>query len=241
MPCSAASAWICGSRRSNAAAGSASRRVCTATASPFSSMNASAASLRRSRPGSWPRKVERPCGGRGETIRRRVEDQRSKPYWPNRCSSRAGVADRVAHLVEAAEGERLPGRAAGDHRDRGDHLGEVDQHLPRVGVDVRLRRVVHDRRQGPVEVEADDGGGRGGDERGVPVFGLGERNSMAQPNHVRRRRRGVGRRSRGGSGGVGGEHDREPVAAHRTRSRASSGGCRGRGASTLAAALSRGG
>ena len=161
-----------GSRRSKAPAGSSSRRVWTATASPLSSTNASPASYRRSTPGSRPRNVERPCGGRGETIRRLVEDQRSKPYWPNRCSSLPALADGVADLVEAAEGQRLAGRAAGDHRDRGHHVRQLGQHLPGVGVDVRGLGVVHDRGQGPVEVEADDGLRGGADERGVPVFGL---------------------------------------------------------------------
>ena len=31
-----------------------------------------------------PMKRDRPCGGRGETIRRLVDDQRSLPYWPKR-------------------------------------------------------------------------------------------------------------------------------------------------------------
>ena len=68
---------------------------------------------------------------------------------------RSGCAD----LVEVAERDRLAHRPAGDHRDRRDALGERDEHLAGVGVDVRLRRVLDDRRQGPVEVQADDGPG----------------------------------------------------------------------------------
>ena len=125
-PGSTSSSWLrassvsTGSSRSNAASGSASRRVCTATASPFSSTNASSAPSRRSSRGSSRRNVASPCGGRGETTRRLVEDQRSLPYCPKTVQLAAVLPDRVADLVEAAEGEHLAGRAAGDHRDRAD-------------------------------------------------------------------------------------------------------------------------
>ena len=65
------------------------------------------------------------------------------------------VADRVADLVEPAEGQRLPGRAAGDDGDGAYDVAQGDEHLGRVRVDVRLARLVHDRRQHAVEVEAD--------------------------------------------------------------------------------------
>ena len=77
-----------GSSRSNAACGSSRRRVCTATASPFSSTQAPAASPSRSSRGSPPMKVASPRGGFGEITRRSVEVQRSLPYCPSTKSSR---------------------------------------------------------------------------------------------------------------------------------------------------------
>ena len=170
-----ASSVSTGSSRRRWRRGPSSRRVWTATASPLSSTNASPASYRRSTRGSSAEERRRPCGGRGETTRRLVEDQRSLPYWPKRCSSLPASADRVADLVEPAEGERLTGRAAGDHRDRGHDVRQFDQHLPGVGVDVRGRGIVDDRGQRAVEVEADHGLRGGADQRGVPLLGLGER------------------------------------------------------------------
>ncbi len=70
------------------------------------------------------------------------------------------VADRVADLVEAAEGQRLAGRAPRDDRDGAHDVAQRDEDLGRVGVDVRLGRVVDDRREDAVEVEADDDLGR---------------------------------------------------------------------------------
>ncbi len=162
-----------GSSRSNAASGSAIRRVCTARARPLSSTQASAASAARRVRGRSRRNVARPCGGRGEMIRRRVELQRSLPYWPKQVQLLAVLADGVADLLEPTEVEGLPRGPAGDHRDRGDHVGEVDQHLGGIGVDVRLLRVVHDRGEGAVEVEADDRAARGAHERGVLLLPLG--------------------------------------------------------------------
>src|SRR5205085_1364514 len=56
---------------------------------------------------------------------------------------------------EVTEGHGLAHRAPGDDRDRADALGQLDEDLRGVGVDVRLLRVLHDRGQGAVEVEAD--------------------------------------------------------------------------------------
>jgi hypothetical protein len=84
----------------------------------------------------------------------------------------AGVADRVADLLEAAEVQRLPRRPSGDHRDGGHLLGEPDQHLAGVGVDVRLRRVLDDRRQDAVEVQPHGGGGGHPHQGGVATLGL---------------------------------------------------------------------
>ena len=100
--------------------------------------------------------VASPRGGFGEITRRSVEVQRSLPYWPRTNSSRPRLADRVADVVQAAEGQHLAGRAPGDDGDAA-HLGrEVDQHLGRVGVDVGVLGVLDDRGQGAVEVEADE-------------------------------------------------------------------------------------
>ncbi len=63
----------------------------------------------------------------------------------------------------------------------------VDEHLGRVGVDVRLRRVVDDRREGAVEVEADDDLRRRARTRAsYRCSASGEVNSMAasQPRPV---------------------------------------------------------
>ena len=138
-----------GARRARASAaaavrtppsGSSSRRVCTATARPFSSTQASAASAARSSRGSSRLNVARPRGGRGEITRRLVEVQRSLPYWPKHEQLAPALADRVADLLEPAEGQRLAGRAAGDDRDRAHLLGQLDQDLGRVGVDVGRAR-----------------------------------------------------------------------------------------------------
>ena len=66
------------------------------------------------------------------------------------------LADRVADVLEAAEGQHLAGRAAGDDGDGAHLLGQLDEDVGRVGVDVGLLGVVDDRGQGAVEVEADD-------------------------------------------------------------------------------------
>ena len=74
-----------GSSRSNAASGSSSRRVCTATARPLSSTKASAAPAVAQHPRqlALERRQARAAAA-GEITRRLVEDQRSLPYWPNR-------------------------------------------------------------------------------------------------------------------------------------------------------------
>ena len=75
-------------------------------------------------------------------------------------------------LVEPAEGERLARGAAGDHRDGPHHLRQVHQDGGRIRVDVGDLGVVDDRGQGAVVVQAHHRGGRHGDQRGVPLFGL---------------------------------------------------------------------
>ena len=67
----------------------------------------------------------------------------------------AVLADRVTDLVEPAQRQRLPGRSSGDDGDRADHVAQPDQDLGRVRVDVGLARLVDDRREHTVEVEAD--------------------------------------------------------------------------------------
>ena len=103
---------------------------------------------------------------------RLVELHRSLPYCPKTNSSLPRVADRVAHCLEPAQVQRLAGRTAGDHRDRAHLLGERDQDLGGVVVDVRRRRVLDDRGQRAVEVQPDDRVGGGPDERGVLLLAL---------------------------------------------------------------------
>ena len=150
-----------GSSRSNAASGSGSRRVCTAygealVLDPGVGGVGRGAASGAGRAGRTPARA----AAAGRRSGAAWSDQRSLPYWPKTKSSLPCVAERVPDLLEPAEVEHLAGRAAGDHRDRGDHLGEVDQHVAGVGVDVRLLRVVDDRGQGAVEVQADDGPAR---------------------------------------------------------------------------------
>ena len=86
------------------------------------------------------------------------------------------LAARLPHggtdLLQPAEVERLPRRATGDDGD-GTHLGgQRDQHVAGVGVDVRLLRVVDDRRQCAVEVEPDDAARGGAHERFIALLTL---------------------------------------------------------------------
>jgi hypothetical protein len=67
----------------------------------------------------------------------------------------AVIGDGVSDLVEPTEREHLSGRATGDHRDRAHLSGKIVQDAAGIGVDARHVRVVHDRRQRPVEVERD--------------------------------------------------------------------------------------
>ena len=153
--------------------GSAIRRVCTATARPFSSTCASSAPARRRNRGSSRRNDASPCGGRGlidpavgrapALVAVLAEDEELL----------AGVADRVADDLEPTEVERLPRRAAGDDRDGPHLLGQLDQHVGRVVVDVGGRRVLDDRCQGAVEVQPDDRVRGRPYERGVPLLALG--------------------------------------------------------------------
>ena len=76
-------------------------------------------------------------------------------------------AIRVADLVQVTQGQRLTGRATGDHRDAAHVLGELDQQLGGLGVDVRLRRVLDDRGQSAIEVEPDHQLWGGAHELGV--------------------------------------------------------------------------
>jgi hypothetical protein len=84
----------------------------------------------------------------------------------------ARVPDRVADLVQAAEGQRLPRRAAGDHRDRRDRARELDEYVGGLGVDVGRLGVVHDRRQRAVEVQGDHRGRGRTHQCGVPLLPL---------------------------------------------------------------------
>ena len=134
-PGSTSSSWLfaasvsIGSSRSKAASGSSSRRVCTATARPFSSTHAPTASASAQQPrqladegGQPARRLGRdhPAVGRGPALVAVLPEHEQLP---------AALADRVADLVEPAEGQHLAGRATGDHRDRAHLGGEVDEHL----------------------------------------------------------------------------------------------------------------
>ena len=112
-----------------------------------------------------------PRRGLGEANARERESQRSLPYCPMTISSASG-RQLVRDVLEVAERDDLPGRAAGDHHD-GAHLrGELGEHPRGVGVDDGRLRVLDDRREGAVEVEADDDAGGERDQVVVPVPGL---------------------------------------------------------------------
>ena len=104
------------------------------------------------------------------------------------------LAERVADLLEPAEVEHLAGRAAGDHRDRGDlaRPGRRSTSEASWWMCAALG-VVDDRRQRAVEVEADDGPARGAHQVGVPLLALGggELHGSTQPS----RAAGAGRRA----------------------------------------------
>ena len=132
----AASSVSTGSSRSKAASGSASRRVCTATARPFTSTNASSRPPAGATRGSSRRKVASPVRRPGEITRRLIEDQRSLPYCPKRNSSRPLLAHRVADLVQAAEARTWrAGRPVTTATAR-TWRGQVDEELGGVFVDV---------------------------------------------------------------------------------------------------------
>ena len=108
----------------------------------------------------------------------------------------AGLGEGVADVVQAAERERLPGGPAGDHGDGERLVGQREEDLRRVGVDVGLGRVVDDRREHPVEVEPDDGARQLGRQRVVPLAGRrrGELHG-AKPTTPRTGRSGEGQPS----------------------------------------------
>ena len=96
----------------------------------------------------------------------------------------------VAERVEVTHRDRLPGRAAGDHRDRPHHLGELQQRAGRPRVEAGRFGVVDHRRQRAVEVEADDRAVQGvayGVVVGARVVG-GELHGSSQPRLGRGRR-----------------------------------------------------
>jgi hypothetical protein len=80
--------------------------------------------------------------------------------------------ERVGDLLETAELDDLAGRAAGHDHDGADLGGEVGQDAGPVRVDHRQGGVLDDRRQRPVEVQADDHVARDGDQPVVPLLRL---------------------------------------------------------------------
>ena len=164
----------------------------------------------RRRPGPSPRRRRRPrrrraapgaarAGSVGQPVRRPRRDHPAVgrgpalvAVLPEHEELAAGVADRVADLVEPAEGQRLAGRAAGDHRDGAHRVGQVDQ-------DARARR------------------GGCGRTRGRRRSGPGCRRSRGRRRRRRRRATSAAYRC---SPSVGGElHAPHPVARRRRRRR----------------------
>ena len=130
----------------SAPAGSAVRRVCTASALPLSSIRvpsgapASASSSRQPRP------------RRRHARRRRRGGQRAVlPPLPAVVPEH----DQPGHPVEPAQLHRLGSRPPGDHRQRPHQPGEPPQPRHRRRVRTGLPRVSHDRRERPVEVHRD--------------------------------------------------------------------------------------
>ena len=147
----------------------------------------------------------RPCGGRGERIRRLVELPALVAVLPEDVELRA-VARRCALPTSSS-----PPRSSACRAGRpvitaiaATWRGEVDEHLAGVGVDVRGLRVVDDRRQGAVEVEPDDAVGGRAHQGGVPLLTLGGGELHGPtPSPPSRRAPESGQRT--------GEDDREPV------------------------------
>ena len=122
-PYPSASSRSLGCRPSNAATGSASRRVWTAMASPLSSTNVGGLRVaehpgqsRRNRRGRGAAGARRPGAGWSSSARSRT---------PRTAAAPAGLAHLLSHLVEPAEGQRLAGGPAGDHGDRGDDIRQL--------------------------------------------------------------------------------------------------------------------
>ena len=174
-------------------------------------MCASSAPSRRSSRGRSAVNVARPCGGRGPDHPPVGGAPALVAVLAEQVQLPAGVADRVADPLEPAQVEGLPGGAAGDHRDREHLLGQVDEHVARVGVDVRLGRVVDDRGEGAVEVQPDDRLGGCPDQGGVLLLALvrGELHARSPPHSP------AARDGRTGQSSGAGEDDREPVEPHR--------------------------
>ena len=183
----------------------------------------------RRRPGAAPTgssrsKVASPCGGRGERIRCSVGRPALVAVLAEDEELGAAVEHRVAERVEVAQGERLAGRAAGDHRDGAHHLGQLERATPGAS---GCRRAASGSstigRERAVEVEADDDSVEDvayGVVVGARAVG-GELHGPSQSRADDDRRSGP--RSRGGVRrslrGVGGEDDREPVQLHRADGR----------------------
>ena len=180
-----------GSSRSNAAAGSSSRRVCTATARPFSSTNASPASCAPQHAGAAraeegrqpvrrPRRDDPAVGGGPALVAVLAEDvaapcRRSPMALPTSSSPPRASAWRAGRPVITAIAR--------------DHVGELDQHVAGASGWMWARlRVVDDRGQGAVEVEARPRPRRPrGPGRRTAARPRWSVNSMAPPNHGRRR------------------------------------------------------
>ena len=200
----------------------ASRRVCTATARPFSSTQASVGAGLRSSRGSSRDEARpapaaasaRPRGGRWRSSARCRTGRSTN-------SSRPASPIASADLVQPAEGQRLAGRTAGDHRDRADLAGQLDQHARR-------------RRGGCAPPPGPRRSGRGcrrsrgrprrrsrgrAPARRTPARRTRRWNSMGPPLQPDGRRRV--------SCVVGGEDHREPVEPHRAIGRLDPVRCRG--------------
>ena len=143
----------------------------------------------RRRPGPSPRCARRrrrrcAAGGGSSRMKRRQAVRRQRRDDPTvgrrpalvavlaeEVEVAAGLGEGVADVVQAAQRERLSGGPAGDHGDRERLWRQREEDLRGVGVDVRLGRVVDDRREHPVEVEPDDGARQVGRQRVVPLAG----------------------------------------------------------------------
>ena len=224
-PCAAAARSSTGVSRCCASAGSSRRRVCTATARPFSSMCASPRPSRRSSSGSSEIREARPRGGRGERTRRSRADQRSLPYCPStRSPARARRSDAPTSSRSPSATAWRTGRpvttAIAAHL-----LGQRDEHLGGVGVDVRLRR--GPRRSGPASRRS-PGRRRPGPRRRPARRTGGAPGRCGTPWPQPTRPAGWRQVPDGTrSGEVGGEDHRQPVHRHRVDGRQRPARCRG--------------